>query len=82
MFKAKHVMTTDIVTVNVDDTIDEAVALSLQETGLHRAFKSTVRRFVLLENDDWNICCGEDCDPCVNELSRAVERAREILAAS
>ena len=63
-----------------EDIIDEAVVRSLQETGLHRAFRSTVRRFVLSDSDDWNICCGADRDPCVNELSRAVERAREILA--
>ena len=30
MFKAKEIMTTDVVTVNVDDTIDEAVALLLE----------------------------------------------------
>ena len=30
MFQAKEIMTTNVVTVNVDDTIDEAVALLLE----------------------------------------------------
>lgn len=30
MFKAKDVMTTDVVTVNLDDTIDDAVSLLLE----------------------------------------------------
>ncbi len=64
-----------------DDTINDAVSRSLRETGLHRAFHATVRRFLLSDNDAWNVCCGADCDPCVTELSRAVDRAREILGA-
>ena len=61
------------------DIIDDAVSRSLRENGLHRAFHSTVRRYLMSGDTAWNVCCGADCDPCVNELSRAVERARAIL---
>lgn len=62
-----------------NDDINDAVSRSLRETGIHRAYQSTVRQFLLAESDDWPVCCEADCNPCVNELSRAVERAREIL---
>ena len=64
------------------DAIDAAVSRSLRETGLPRAFHVLVRGYLLATRDAGRICCGADCDPCVIELSRAVDRAREILEAA
>ena len=59
--------------------ITEAVRRSLEETDLPGAFTGLVRQLLLSDTDDWNVCCGDGCDPCVNDLSRAADRAWEIL---
>ena len=64
-----------------DDQITAAVAQSMREKDLHPAFALLVRRCVLDASDEWRVCCESDCDPCVNDLAPAVDRAREILGA-
>lgn len=64
-----------------DDQITVAVAQSMKEQGLHPAFTSLVRRCLLDASEEWRICCEGECEPCVNDLIPAVDRAREILGA-
>lgn len=61
------------------EVIDRAVAQSVAECGLDAGFARTVRQFLFTDSTEWNLCCGAGCDPCVTELARAVDRARELL---
>jgi len=62
MFKAKHIMTTDVVTVDPDDTIDEAVSLLLEHEISGLPVLDTTGSLVgiitefdcsVAENEDW-----------------------------
>jgi hypothetical protein len=64
-----------------DDQVTAAVAQSMKEKGLHSAFTPLVRSFLLDASDEWRVCCQTNCDPCVNDLAPAVDRARELLGA-
>ncbi len=64
-----------------ESQLEDAVNRALEESGLHPAFRSMVRRFVLDRSSEWRICCGSDCDPCVRDVIPVVDRAREILGA-
>jgi hypothetical protein len=59
----------------VEAVLDEV----MREGPLHPAFRETVRRLVFDRNDAWVTCCGNDCDPCVLSMHRAVEAARRRL---
>lgn len=59
--------------------IDAAIDEGLRYAGL----RDTQRGFVVMYLDkdpvEWLSCCGSYCDPCVQTIGRAVERAREVL---
>lgn len=38
-----------------------------------------VRAYLHRPNAEWASCCGSMCDPCVQRIVIAVERAREVL---
>lgn len=64
---------------NDRDAIDAAVAAALAETGVHHTFARTVRELLERHDEQWRVCCGSGCDPCVEALGRAVDAARRRL---
>ena len=59
--------------------IEEALSIALQENALQEGFRDTIRRLVFDANDQWRICCGNLCEPCVMPMGRAVDRVRELI---
>ena len=47
--------------------------------GLDESYASFVARHVEAADATWRWCCSSSCDPCVNQLGRAVDRARALL---
>ncbi|MCC6672916.1 MAG: hypothetical protein IT458_17765 [Planctomycetes bacterium] len=60
--------------------IDQAVAAALRECGLPPSYHDTVRQHVTSGSEEWRVCCGSGCDPCVEQIARAVVRAQALLA--
>lgn len=61
------------------ERIDAAVARGLAAAELPRSFARSVRSVLFRAHDDWRVCCGSGCDPCVVPLGLAVDVAREEL---
>ena len=67
-----------------DLTPDDRLALTsacLKE-GLDATYASFVARHLQSPDAAWRWCCGSNCDPCVQALGRAVDRARRALCVS
>jgi hypothetical protein len=63
-----------------EEALDLAVRGALEDVGVHRSYARTVRALLLRSDEQWRVCCGSGCDPCVETLARAVAAARERLA--
>lgn len=59
----------------VDDAIDEGVRFA----GLRDTQRGFVEAYLHADPAEWMSCCGSYCDPCVQTIGRAVQRAREVL---
>jgi hypothetical protein len=59
----------------VETVLDEV----MRDGALHPGFREMIRRLVFERNDAWQACCGNDCDPCILPMRRAVEAARQRL---
>ena len=60
-----------------DQGRDEAVLLeALTEAGIHPAYREAVRRYAAEPDEQWRYCCGSSCDPCVEQIGRAVDAYR------
>lgn len=71
-------------TASSDEAQRDAAALldALAQAGIHPAYREAVRRCVDEPDDQWRFCCGSSCDPCVEQIGRAVDAYRSHLAAS
>jgi hypothetical protein len=57
---------------------DEDVLLAaLAQAGVHPAYREAVRRCAEEPDEQWRFCCGSSCDPCVQQIGRAVDAYRE-----
>lgn len=56
-------------------TVHDACA----KEGVDESYASFVARHLDEEDGSWRWCCGSNCDPCVQALGRAVDRARREL---
>ena len=65
-----------------DEALDDAVRTALAERGLDASFFRLVRDLAARDSEEWRICCGSGCDPCVLRIAPAVDRVRELLRAS
>jgi len=57
-----------------------SIRMVILEEGLDASQIAFVARHVHADDATWRWCCGSHCDPCVQRLGRAVDRARSILA--
>ena len=56
-----------------------AIADSCAKEGLDDSYTSFVAQHLDAPDANWRWCCGSNCDPCVQQLGRAVDRARQAL---
>lgn len=61
---------------------EEALLDALTQAGIHPAYREAVRRCVDEPDAQWRYCCGSSCDPCVEQMGRAVDAFRSHLAAT
>ena len=47
--------------------------------GLDPSYASFVATHLDAADKSWRWCCSSNCDPCVTQLGRAVDRARRAL---
>jgi len=59
--------------------LEEALDRVLEDQGLHPGFRASIRRLVFDRKEDWRLCCGNHCDPCVLPMARAVDQVRERI---
>ena len=63
-----------------DSLIGAAIQRALQELHHDASWAGAVRRLFDASDEQWRNCCGSQCDPCVEDLARVLERARALLA--
>lgn len=61
------------------ERIDAAVSSGLAAAELPPSFARSVKSVLFRAHDDWRVCCGSGCEPCVVPLGHAVDVAREEL---
>ena len=62
-----------------DPRLEAAVLRALERCGLSPSLARSVAALVPRRHDDWRICCGSACEPCVIPLARAVDMVRAEL---
>jgi hypothetical protein len=62
-----------------DPRLDAAILRALARCGLSPSFARSVAALVPRRLDDWRVCCGSACEPCVIPLGRAVDMVRAEL---
>ena len=53
------------------------LAEACRKEGLEESYASFVAQHLDKPDKRWRWCCGSNCDPCVQTLGRAVDRARK-----
>ena len=59
--------------------LEEALDFALAEHGVDPSYRATVRNLVHDTNDRWRVCCGSTCEPCVEQVARAVDQVRALI---
>jgi hypothetical protein len=59
--------------------IDAAIDEGVRYAGLSDTQRGFVVMYLHRDPVEWLSCCGSYCDPCVQTIGRAVERARHVL---
>ncbi|MEZ5989628.1 MAG: hypothetical protein R3F30_10975 [Planctomycetota bacterium] len=59
-----------------DERLERALDKALRDQKVHVAFRDWIRRLVFEQGDDWRVCCGNNCMPCVLPMARAVDQVR------
>ena len=67
----------DLYALSPEDRL--SVAAACAKEGVDESYASFVAEHLDATDDSWRWCCGSSCDPCVQALSRAVDRARIAL---
>jgi len=57
----------------------EVLVAACVKQGLDESYASFVAQHLDAADDSWRWCCGSNCDPCVQQLARAVDQARSDL---
>lgn len=52
----------------------------MRENQLEEHYRSYVEELLARRDDAWRTCCQRDCEPCMRQLMRVVDRARELGA--
>jgi len=64
---------------DLDDTQRAHVTDACRREHLDDSYGAFVVRHVDVADATWRWCCSSSCDPCVEQLGRAVDRARALL---
>ncbi len=59
-------------------TLDAAIDQAMAENMLEFAYRSYVVELLGRADDDWRICCNSNCEPCMLQLGRVVDRVRVL----
>ncbi|MCA9645723.1 MAG: hypothetical protein H6718_18700 [Polyangiaceae bacterium] len=51
---------------------------AMHENMLDELYVGYVEELLLREDDAWRSCCGRDCEPCMRQLMRVVDRVRQL----
>lgn len=51
---------------------------AMRENMLDEVYVGYVEELLEREDDAWRTCCGRDCEPCMRQLMRVVDRVREL----
>ena len=62
-----------------DPRLQAAILRALERCGLSATLARSVAALVPRRLDDWRVCCGSNCDPCVTPLGQAVDMVRAEL---
>ena len=62
-----------------DEQVDAVVSRILEEVGLPRTYRVSIRSLVRSRAQNWRTCCGGTCNPCIGKIEEAVDRTRQIL---
>jgi len=57
----------------------QIIAHACSVEGVQASYASFVAQHLDAVDTSWRWCCGSNCDPCVQALGRAVDRARREL---
>ena len=49
----------------------------MAEAGVERGFRRSLGDLIARDDDEWRLCCGSGCEPCVELLAKIVDRVRE-----
>ena len=49
------------------------------DEGIAESYAVFVARHLDVADASWRWCCSSRCDPCVEQLGRVVDRARQVL---
>lgn len=60
-------------------SIDEIVRQAMAENMLADIYRPFVMDFLHRRDDVWRQCCNSACEPCVLQLARVVDRARQLM---
>lgn len=58
---------------------EEALDLALEVHRIDPSYRETVRNLVHDTDDRWRVCCGSACEPCVEQVARAVDQVRSLI---
>ncbi|MEZ4369826.1 MAG: hypothetical protein AB7S68_00360 [Polyangiaceae bacterium] len=53
---------------------------AMQENMLDELYIGYIEELLEREDDAWRKCCGRDCEPCMLQLMRVVDRVRQLQA--
>lgn len=59
-----------------DDPLAGILDAALAAVGLSTAYRETVREHLDEPDERWRYCCGGSCDPCIQQIGRAVDAVR------
>lgn len=61
-------------------TLTPLIQQAMRENMLDEVYMGYVEELLEREDDAWRTCCGRDCEPCMRQLMRVVDRVRELQA--
>ena len=64
---------------DLDARARESLAEICAAEGVGESYASFVATHLDAADKSWRWCCSSNCDPCVTQLGRAVDRARRAL---
>ena len=56
---------------------ERVLARALERNHLHESFRGLVVDMWRRRDEQWRVCCGSACAPCIEAVGRAVDELRE-----